>query len=127
MNKTTVACAVASVLIVAGCARSTHTREVVYTPATAPAPTAVAPAAAAPPPAVIVVEKAPPPPRVETPPAPPSQGLVWVPGYWNWTNGQYEWVAGYWEPERVGYTWVPHKWEMVDGRWLLSGGTWVRQ
>lgn len=112
-----------SAVVLSGCAsRTTHTKEVVYTPA--PAPTVVQSASVAPP---IVVDTPPPPPRTEAPPPAPSAGAVWVPGYWSWNNGQYEWMSGHWEISQAGYSWVPHRWENVNGRWQLTGGAWVRQ
>ncbi len=33
---------------------------------------------------------------------PPSDGLLWTPGYWGWSNGLYLWNAGYWGPH-VGF------------------------
>jgi hypothetical protein len=120
MRKISIALTALSALALVGCSRTT--REVVYTPA--PAPAVVQGAGT---PAVIVVDRAPPAPRVEAPPPPTSPGTVWVPGYWSWNGSQYDWTAGHWETARSGYTWVPHRWEMVNGRWQLMGGTWVRQ
>lgn len=120
MKKIPIALAAVSALALVGCGRTT--REIVYTPA--PQPAVVQGAGT---PTVIVVDRAPPAPRVETQPAPPGTGAVWVPGYWNWTGTQYDWVAGHWESGRSGYAWVPHRWEMVNGRWQLTGGTWIRQ
>lgn len=118
MNKTPLvltACA----LVLAGCAsRTTHTREVVYTPAPAPA------VQSAP---VVVAETPPPPPQAESVPARPNADAVWTAGYWSWANGQYTWVPGHWEMPRDGYVWVPQRWEQVDGRWQSTGGTWMRQ
>jgi len=122
MKKLPIALAALSALALVGCSR-TYTKETVYTPA--PTPAVVQGVGVSP--TVIVVDSPPPAPRTEAPPAPPSAGVVWVPGYWGWNNGQYDWVAGHWETARSGYAWVPHRWELVNGRWQLMGGTWVRQ
>jgi hypothetical protein len=117
MRKISLVLTALSALALIGCGRTT--REVVYTPAPATVQSGT--------PTVIVVDREPPAPRTEAQPPSPGSGAVWVPGYWNWTGTQYDWVAGHWETGRVGYTWVPHRWEMVNGRWQLTGGTWIRQ
>ena len=33
---------------------------------------------------------------------PPHVGLLWTPGYWGWSGGEYVWNAGYWGPT-VGF------------------------
>lgn len=108
-----------------GCITRTYEREVRTTPA-APAPPAVVQTAPATAP-VVVATVAPPPPQTETMPPAPTSDSVWIPGYWNWANGQYTWVPGRYEAGRVDYTWVPHRWENINGQWQMTGGTWVRR
>jgi hypothetical protein len=115
--------AAATVLVLAGCAR---TREVIVTtPQPAPAQPVIVQQAPAQP--TIVVDVAPPPPQSESVPPTPYSGAAWIPGYWNYANGQHTWVPGRWERPREGHVWIPARWENVNGRWHLMGGAWVRQ
>ncbi len=75
------------------------------------------------------VPQPPPAPLDEVPPslAPQEQDVVWIPGYWAWSNQQngYIWVSGiwrnvppdrefvpgYWVSSRDGYRWVPGFWQ----------------
>jgi WXXGXW repeat (2 copies) len=107
----------------AGCSTRVVEREVIHTPAAQPATVQVAPAPAP----VIVAAVQPPPAQVETVPPAPSADMVWIPGYWNYSNNQYVWVAGRYEPAKIGYVWAPNRWEHVNGRWQMTGGAWVRQ
>jgi hypothetical protein len=124
--------AAATVIAVTGC--RTYERTVV-TPA--PQPTVVTTAPAAPatvvtttpaaPPTVVVATAAPPPLQQEVIPMSPGPDMVWIPGYWNWSNGQYNWVPGRYEAGRVGYQWVPQRWENINGQWTMTGGSWIRR
>jgi hypothetical protein len=122
MSKTLVAAGALAAVALAGCVSRTVEREVVTTPAPAPAVVQTAPAAP-----VVVATVAPPPAQAETVPPAPSADAVWIPGYWNWSNGQYVWVPGRYEAGRVGYRWIPQRWENVNGQWQMTGGSWVRQ
>ena len=125
MSKTLVAAGAIGAVALAGCVTRTIERETVTSP---PATTVVQTVPAATPSMpVVVAATAPPPPQNETIPAAPSPDAVWVPGYWNWANGQYTWVPGRYETGRVGYRWVPQRWENVNGQWQMTGGAWVRQ
>jgi hypothetical protein len=113
-------------LALGACTTRTVEREVIHNPPTAAqsAPAAAAPAPA--PAAVVVTTVAPPPLQPEVVPSPPASNMVWIPGYWNWSNNQYTWVPGRYEPAKVGYRWVPTRWEYSQGRWQMTAGTWVR-
>ncbi len=73
-----------------------------------------------------VVLVAPPPPREEVAGAPPSEGFVWLPGYWNWVGDRHEWVAGRWAAPRPGRHWVAHRWVRQGDGWRLHPGHWER-
>jgi|SRR5712691_11037090 len=77
------------------------------------------------PPPEIIVRQPPPPPREEMPMPPPSQGQVWVPGYWNWNSNEWVWVQGRLEkpPERMA-TWVPGQWTQRGDAWVWRSGHW---
>jgi hypothetical protein len=49
----------------------------------------------------------PPLPLSEPRPAPAAPGLVWVGGYWHWSEVQYVWVPGHWESPPPGVGWGP--------------------
>ena len=67
------------------------------------------------------VQSGPPVVLVETVPA--SQvDMTWVPGYYDYSNGQYYWVAGHFVPVREGYVYVAPKYE--DGRYYV--GRWAK-
>lgn len=122
MSKTVVAAGALAAVALAGCVSRTVERQVV----TAPQPPTVVQTAPATAP-VVVATTAPPAPQNETIPTAPSADATWIPGYWNWANGQYTWVPGRYESGRVGYRWVPQRWENVNGQWQMTGGAWVRQ
>lgn len=72
----------------------------------------------------ITVRQPPPPPREEMRVSPPSQGQIWVPGYWTWNN-DWVWVEGRLEnpPERMA-TWVPGQWNNRGDAWVWRPGHW---
>jgi hypothetical protein len=126
MSKTLVAAGAIAAVALTGCISRTIERETVMTPpATTVVQTTPAPSSSSAP--VVVATVAPPPPHAENVPPAPSADAVWIPGYWNWSNGQYNWVPGRYEAGRVGYRWVPQRWENVGGQWQMTGGAWVRQ
>jgi hypothetical protein len=65
----------------------------------------------------VEVQAPPPVLQVETVPAPMS-GQVWVPGYYDYRDGQYAWVSGHFEPERVGYVYVAPRYD--HGKYYVS-------
>ena len=94
-------------------------------------PVAVAPV---PPPQTVAIQPAPPPAVVvyQAPPAAlayappqPRDGLVWIPGFWEWDGVRYIWRDGYWADERPGFEYVPAAWILVGGGWRLEPGHWA--
>jgi hypothetical protein len=73
-----------------------------------------------------VVMVAPPPPRVEVIGEPPSPGLVWLDGYWNWVGDRYTWEPGHWEGHHPGHHWVAHQWVRQGDGWRMKPGHWER-
>jgi hypothetical protein len=59
---------------------------------------------------IVSVSMMPPPlPAYDQPPC-PDQNLVWVPGYWAWSQ-RYYWIPGAWvEPPFAGAMWTPGHW-----------------
>jgi hypothetical protein len=58
----------------------------------------------------VEVQSPPPALQVETTPA-PMPGQVWIPGSYDYRDGQYVWVSGHFEPERSGYVYVAPRYE----------------
>jgi hypothetical protein len=58
--------------------------------------------------------------------APPRDGFIWVPGYWNWDARRHEhvWRKGYYTREHRGDHWVAHEWVEREGRYRLNEGHW---
>lgn len=125
MTNHVVAIGTVAAMALAACTTRTVEREVIHNPPTVvqSAPAQTAPAA----PPVVVATVAPPPAQTEVVPPPPASNMVWIPGYWNWSNNQYNWVPGRYEPAKTGYRWVPTRWEHIEGRWQMTGGIWVRE
>jgi hypothetical protein len=73
-----------------------------------------------------VVLVAPPPPRAEVMGEPPSPGMVWLDGYWDWVGDRYVWTAGHWEGRRPGHHWVAHQWVRQGDGWRMKPGHWER-
>lgn len=65
----------------------------------------------------VEVQSAPPALVVETTPAPVS-GQVWIPGYYDYKDGQYVWTKGHMEPQREGYVYVAPRYE--NGKYYVS-------
>lgn len=66
----------------------------------------------------IEVQSPPPAVQVETVPAPVA-GQVWIPGHYDYRDGQYVWTAGRMEAERPGYVYVVPRYE--EGRYYAGG------
>src|SRR5258706_8778726 len=69
------------------------------------------------------VQVAPPALQVETMPA-PQTGMTWVPGYYDYRDGQYAWTPGHFEAVREGYVYVApvyREGRYYTGRWARAG------
>jgi hypothetical protein len=55
----------------------------------------------------------------------PGPGYYWVPGYYDWQDGNYIWVAGSWQrPEHDGDVWVAPRYERNGSRYRYYRGHW---
>jgi hypothetical protein len=78
---------------------------------------------------VISVGFAPPELPVYVQPICPEPNLMWIPGYWAYSNddGDYFWVPGTWVPApQPGLLWTPHYWGWEGGRYIFHEGYWGR-
>jgi hypothetical protein len=60
----------------------------------------------------------------------PSEGYIWVPGYWAWDDydGDYYWVPGTWVlPPQAELFWTPPYWAWADGAFVFYDGYWGPQ
>lgn len=71
----------------------------------------------------------PPPPQREEPPHPPTAGIVWIGGHWQWsgpTAGRWVWVGGrYARPPSRSARWRADVWVRDGARVRLDPGMWV--
>ena len=64
---------------------------------------------------------------VYTQPACPTDGYLWVPGYWAYDNNSadYYWVPGVWvSPPQPGYLWTPGYWGYNGDVYAFHRGYW---
>jgi hypothetical protein len=67
-----------------------------------------------------------PPPQIEEIPPAPSEGQVWIPGYWERDPGEWSWVKGRWEtPPHASARWQPGHWQWREGQWHWTRGYWT--
>ncbi len=66
----------------------------------------------------------PPPPQVAPPGNPPAPDTFFVPGTYQWADGQYGWQAGYWARVQPGYVWVPAHYRWTPGGCIFIPGYW---
>ncbi|NVB84489.1 MAG: BcpO-related WXXGXW repeat protein [Kofleriaceae bacterium] len=65
------------------------------------------------------------------PPAPiaenpqPRRGFVWVKGYWQWNDGDFDWVKGHFERRQSNKQWQDGHWDNAGGRWTWTAGAWI--
>ncbi|HTL33579.1 MAG TPA: hypothetical protein VL326_10660 [Kofleriaceae bacterium] len=69
-------------------------------------------------------EQEPPPALIEETPQ-QRRGMVWVKGYWNYQDGDYDWVAGHLEKRQRGKQWTDGHWDNVGGKWTWTAGMWA--
>ena len=79
-------------------------------------------------PQYVIVQQAPPPVRIERRPAPPSGNVVWIDGYWNWSNQSYSWVGGRYEaPPQPDAVWVAARYDNDARGYRYTPGRWAKQ
>src|SRR5580692_2676489 len=70
------------------------------------------------------VSSPPPEPLYEQEPPAPSDGSVWIDGYWHWNGEEWVWVSGRWEQEQDGYVYVEPYYTYTEGAYLYTPGYW---
>jgi hypothetical protein len=76
-------------------------------------------------PQYVVVPEPPPALVVEERPACPSEGCIWIDGYWHWDNHHYVWTHGHWQkPPHEDVTWVAPRYERHEQEHRYSPGHW---
>jgi hypothetical protein len=65
----------------------------------------------------VEVQSPPPALQVETVQTAPA-GQVWIPGYYDYKDGQYVWMSGHLEPQREGFVYVTPRYE--NGKYYVS-------
>src|SRR5260221_9764825 len=55
----------------------------------------------------------------------PSEGYIWTPGYWAYSDDGYFWVPGTWVlPPEEGLLWTPGYWAWQDDAYIWYSGYW---
>jgi WXXGXW repeat (2 copies) len=74
----------------------------------------------------VYIDLAPPAPVYEQ--APPRDGYVYTPGYWQYDEGRrnHVWVKGEYQAQRRGEHWVAHEWRQENGRYRFNEGRWEK-
>src|SRR5580692_8331515 len=76
----------------------------------------------------ISINIAPPALPVYEQPVCPSEGYIWTPGYWAYSDDGYYWVPGPWVPApAVGLLWTPGYWSWDNGVYVWNAGYWGPQ
>ena len=75
---------------------------------------------------LVVVEAEPPAALEEDPDESPSDGAVWLKGYWRWNPRlkKHEWVRGVWREAPEGLVWHAGHWKRTDKGWVWINGHW---
>ncbi len=72
---------------------------------------------------VVYAPTAPPTFRAEVTGPPPSAGMVWISGHWEW-QGRWVWSPGHWARSPKGKVWVPGHWQHTARGWRWVQGHW---
>ncbi len=76
-------------------------------------------------PEYIIVHDAPPPIIVERRPSRPSQGHIWIGGYWDWNDNRYNWHRGHWAvPPHAQTVWIAPRYEKHKQGYRYVRGGW---
>jgi len=77
----------------------------------------------------LTVQVAPPILPIYAQPPLPTDGYVWIPGFWHWSQvAGYYWVPGTWVlPPSPDQLWTPPYWAWADGAYLFHAGYWGAQ
>lgn len=80
-------------------------------------------------PAEISVAGPPPAVRLEAQPPRPDPNHTWQPGYWHWSEDEweYQWVMGTWVESRPGYSLVSASYLFVNNIWIYRPPYWQRR
>jgi hypothetical protein len=77
----------------------------------------------------VLVNRQPPEPINEIAPEvkPEGENVVWIPGYWMWSDEQQDfvWVSGLWRDAPPGRRWVPGHWLQEGQSWIWVSGFWA--
>jgi hypothetical protein len=77
---------------------------------------------------VRIAPDAPPPPRDERRMPRPSREHVWVGGYWDRRDNQWDWAPGRWEkPQQRGARWVKPQYHKDHGATRYHPGHWSHE
>src|ERR1043165_5471667 len=72
------------------------------------------------------VSSMPPEPLYEQMTPSPSDGSVWIDGYWHWNGYEGVWVNGRWEREHLGYVYVEPYYDYSGEQFIYTPGYWTR-
>jgi len=75
----------------------------------------------------ILVPRPPPPQIPEQMPTRPNPKMVWIPGYWDYRNNQYNWIGGAWVVPPQRSHWVAPQWIRQVGQIIFVFGHWQQR
>ena len=55
---------------------------------------------------------------------PPTNNSVYIPGNWNYNQGNFQWAPGFYSGARPGLVWNPPHYQWTPGGTILVGGYW---
>jgi hypothetical protein len=69
-----------------------------------------------------------PPPPLDRPPGPSSQAgssdSFWLPGHWEFKDGDYQWRDGFWTKQQSDWIWQPSRYVWTPKGFVFSSGFW---